>query len=192
MRLGNDIIDRAAAQEQHPRFARRILSPSEWQVYQADPKTDNFDKIWHYWAAKEAAYKAYQQTKTCAFSPAAWICLFEQNLVFFEEERLPLRLLADGDLLLAEVCDQDWHRVASLYSQFWTEPTPEDQSLEARRLALALASEHLGFASEDCRVDKHGKIPSLYHSPSQQRFRLSLTHHGRFVAASLLLIPIQS
>ncbi len=190
MQLGNDIVDRALSQDHHPRFAQRILSPHEYQDYQANTERDGYDLIWHYWSAKEAAYKAYSQASTTLFSPSQWEVDLKAQLIRFETHLWPIRWTEDGDCLLAEVSiaehkDTDWTKVHHVCSLFWKEPTPEEQSMEARRLACELAAELWGGVSTDYQVVKQGKIPKLQNQKGQNFGVLSLSHHGRWVAASL-------
>ncbi len=186
MRLGNDIVDRAYAGQQHPRFAQRILNTQERLDYESMPRdTEGYDRIWIYWAAKEAAWKAIQQQRKTLFSPRTFAVDLEQEQVSFEGETLALRLHVDGDLVFAEVSDSPWSRVHWRYTQFFSEPTASDQSQEARRLALSLGVEILGCEEADLSVSKVDKIPYLQAEKGQRSWPLSLTHHGRYVAASL-------
>jgi hypothetical protein len=163
------------------------LSPKELFAYRASPASSEYDSIWHYWSAKEAAYKAYQQTAHSIFSPSAWEVDLIQGKVSFGREIFALRHCEDGDFLLAEVSDAPWNQVYHESSLFWTEPSPEDQSQEARRLACQLAAKIWGGSEEGYRVIKKGPIPVLQTKEGQSLAgALSLSHHGRWVTASLL------
>jgi hypothetical protein len=175
-------------EDHHPRFAQRILSPTEFTFYQNSRARDDCDLIWHFWAAKEAAYKAYQQSRRTPFSPAAWQVDIPKGVVQFEEWTFALRFWEDGDMLLAEATAGSWEKVSHKTSLFWTEPSPEDQSQEARQLAKSLAAEVWGGLPEDYHIIKEGKVPRLQNHKGQSlACALSLTHHGRWVAASLLV-----
>lgn len=186
MRLGNDTVDLEAAKGQHPRFAARILSAQEWAHFESAGSPDVL--LWSYWAAKEAAYKAYTQTQKINFSPLLWEVNPGFDYVRFGSETLPLRIKRSEDMILAEVCDRPWSEVATAEGVFWREPSPGEQKEEARRLALALAEAELGEKLSGLKITKVLGMPQI-HSDSR-RWVLSLSHHGRFVAASLLLNPL--
>jgi len=67
---GNDLIwlasARAAAWEQRARVIAKILTTAEREHF--EKAEDPFLSIWAFWASKEAAYKAWQQTEGRAFN----------------------------------------------------------------------------------------------------------------------------
>jgi hypothetical protein len=67
---GNDLIwlasARAAEWQQRARVIARILTVREWEEFKQ--AGDPFLCIWAFWACKEAAYKAWQQSENKAFN----------------------------------------------------------------------------------------------------------------------------
>ncbi len=185
MRLGNDIVDLQAARGEHPRFAARILAPQEAQNFAARGSPPAL--LWSYWAAKEAAYKAYSQLKPTSFSPSLWLVSEEFDTVSFDGEILSLRLKQAEDLIIATVTDQPWEHIYQAEAVFFTEPTPGDQKAEARRLLLGMAASYLGVTGDRLQLQKTQGIPELM--LDGQRLSVSLSHHGRFVAAALHIPP---
>ncbi len=185
MRLGNDIVDLEAARGEHERFAERILSEAEHKNYEAAGA--GAAQLWSYWAAKEAAFKAYTQLRRTRFAPLHWQVDADFSHVSFEDEAFKLRLRLEQDLIYAEVTDAPWEQVYSETLSLEGEPLPEIQKREVRRLAIQLAVRSLGIKPGDARIFKRDGIPHLLDETRQESYTLSLTHHGRFLAASLLL-----
>lgn len=78
--IGNDVVDLADAslsgKIDNPRFLKRVFTASE----QASIVTaeESFSEMWHIWACKEAAYKAF--SKTLSAPPTFIHCNFEVSL----------------------------------------------------------------------------------------------------------------
>lgn len=187
MRLGNDIVDLEAAKGEHERFATRILSSEEWDQYQNAGSGARL--LWSYWAAKEAAFKAYSQERPTRFAPLRWEVSQNFSEVRFGEDVFKLRLVQAEESVYAEVTDADWELVQSEMLSLKGEPSPEIQKREVRRLAMQLAASSLGLKPGALRVVKREGIPHLWDEEARKSYTLSLTHHGRYLAASLLTSP---
>lgn len=187
MRLGNDIVDLEAARGEHERFASRILSPLEWENYETAGASARL--LWSYWAAKEAAFKAYTQEHPTRFAPLRWEVSPDFKEVVYSGESFRLRLLQSEESVYAEVTDSPWEAVLSATQTLLGETMPEVQKREVRRLAIKLAVDELGLKLGALRVLKREGIPQLWDEDSGASYTLSLTHHGRFLGASILKAP---
>jgi phosphopantetheinyl transferase (holo-ACP synthase) len=185
LRLGNDIVDRTATREHNPRFIDRILNPEE----KARRPAWSLDEpiLWLYWACKEAAYKAIRQSRDIPFHHREFIVAADFKTLSFHQEILQLRTRQEEDAIFALATDGDPDRCASQIAAFVTEPDPKAQSEKARTILLDIAATHLHLPRAELSVVTENRIPRLLHKGQVLPYAMSLTHHGRYVAASLAI-----
>lgn len=183
MRLGNDIVDRRATAGHNPRFTDRILNPLEKSRRPSWSADEPF--LWFYWAAKEAAYKAIRQSRDIPFHHREFIVSEDMTRIVWKDEILQLQIMQDADAIFALATDGQTSQCHSQIAAFPEEPAPALHSEKARALLLDLAALHLSLPRADLTIQAENRIPKLLHQGKPLPHAMSLTHHGRYVAASL-------
>jgi phosphopantetheinyl transferase (holo-ACP synthase) len=183
LRLGNDIVDRKATAGHNPRFTDRILNPQEKSRRDSWPLNEAF--IWFYWAAKEAAYKAIRQSRDIPFHHREFIVSEDMTRIVWKDEILQLQIMEHDDAIFALATDGETAQCHSQIAAFPEEPSPALHSERARGLLLDLAALHLFLPRADLSIQTENRIPRLLQKGKSLPHALSLTHHGRYVAASL-------
>jgi phosphopantetheinyl transferase (holo-ACP synthase) len=185
LRLGNDIVDLAAIQGHHPRFIDRILNPEEksrrsaWSLDEA--------LLWLHWACKEAAYKAIRQSQDIPFHHREFIVAADLRSLRYHSSILQLSTRQKEDAVFALATDGDPGRCHSRIASLTGEASPNAQSESARMLLLDLATEHLALPRSDLAIITEDRIPKIQYAGRVLPHAVSLTHHGRYVAASLAI-----
>ncbi len=185
MRLGNDIVDHAATQGHNPRFIDRILNPEEKSRRESWSLNDRL--LWLYWACKEAAYKAVRQKQDIPFHHREFIVTPDLMSIVYHSETFQLSTRQDEDAIFALATDGDPLRCHSRIASFSCEADPAAQSEKARSLLLDLAAEHLNLPRAELQITTQNRIPKIVHGSQILPHAASLTHHGRYVAASLAI-----
>jgi len=195
--LGNDVIDLGDPETRpgarHPRFDARVFTREERAALAAAANPDRLR--WSLWAAKEAAYKCTKKLapETC-FSPARFAVRLETSLtgsVDFGSRRLRVALFSEGDALHAVATDAgDPERVAlRVVSELAAAEAPACASQAVRALARDAAAAILGCAPGELELTREGRVPRLRRRGAKHELDLSLSHHGRFLAAALGMHP---
>ena len=181
MRVGNDIVDLAASRGFHFRFPRRVLTPREYARFVIAGFSERV--LWRFWAAKEAAFKlARQIDPAVSFLAREFEVDLKRRVVTHAGKTFWLRLRETAEFVYAECRDDALARVVSDVGHC----RDDLESDSVRRLVLELA-QATGLA--ECgeislRKDDAG-IPFLVAADERLPVGVSLTHHGRFVAAAL-------
>jgi phosphopantetheinyl transferase (holo-ACP synthase) len=183
LRLGNDIVDRKATAGHNPRFPNRILNPLEKSRRQVWSLDEPF--LWFYWAAKEAAYKAIRQSRDIPFHHREFIVSEDMTRIVWKDESFQLQIMEDADAVFALATDGAIAQCHSQIAAFSAEAEPPLQSAKARALLLDLAVQHLALPRAEISIQTENRIPKLMHQGRLLPHAMSLTHHGRYVAASL-------
>jgi phosphopantetheinyl transferase (holo-ACP synthase) len=183
LRLGNDIVDIAFTAEHNPRFVDRIISPLEKSLF--PPLTLNDPLLWKLWAAKEAAYKAIKQKLDIPFHHREFLVNSTLSSVSYHEQTLQLSVMQNGDFVFAVVSDLSAEQIHSRFATFAQEPTADQQSQKARAMLLELAAESLQLPEAELSLQSDARIPRICYQGQRLNVPVSLTHHGRGVAASV-------
>jgi len=185
LRLGNDIVDRAATAEHNPRFIDRILNPEEKSRHAAWSLDEPL--LWLYWACKEAAYKAMRQTHEIPFHHREFIVAPDLTSIRYHQTTLHLSTRHQGAAIFAMATDADIQTCHSQIFAFDLEPAPNIQSDKARAILLDLAAANLLLPRAELSIITENRIPKIVYQSRILNHPVSLTHHGRYVAASLLV-----
>jgi len=199
--IGNDVVDLGDPEAQpeaiHPRFDERVFAPRESEVLSASGAPHRLR--WILWAAKEAAYKVVRKLDAHAvFSPRRFVVELDSRLegrvrhaaregdpqrvlpVHVEEDRLRVHAVAASAPL--------WGR-SLRQGVAWLPGDLADARTAARAVALLRVAECLGAAPESLRIEQEGRVPVVWCKGERAPVDLSLSHHGRFVAFALELLP---
>jgi len=195
--LGNDVIDLGDPETRpgarHPRFDARVFTREERTALAAAANPNRLR--WSLWAAKEAAYKCVKKLApgTC-FSPVRFAVRLETRRtgsVDFGGRRLRVALFAEGDALHAVATDAGDPELAVLRVVSALPATAGSgcASQAVRTLARDAAAAHLRCAPGELELWREGRVPRLRRRGAQQYLDLSLSHHGRYLAAALETHP---
>lgn len=176
MIIGNDIVD-LEGNTPHPRFFARITSEQEKCVYNSSIL--NAHKLW---AIKEAAYKAWKQAIPDLPGVAR---RFEVQANFtrvaYQDLTLSVQLIQTQDYIFANCFPHDSRPVYQIQQI----QEDDDASEQVRSLAIKKVKELVPENTPVHITQDHSRVPRInLHTKSRP---LSLTHHGRFIAASFIL-----
>ncbi len=192
MLLGNDIVDLKDSDSYHPtenfKFLDRVFCDEEKEyIFSSnDPKRT----LWTSWAIKESAYKAWKRVFTYfVFSPK-----------LMKIDYLSKRITQDGykNLEFEIVNDRDWVATYCLDSSLkskklfhWVEEkndklNGEKSSIRVRKLVVENLSKIWNEPMEEIEVTIFPP-PEVRKKNSERVNPVSLSHHGRFVSAFLIL-----
>ncbi|HYX39772.1 MAG TPA: 4'-phosphopantetheinyl transferase superfamily protein [Oligoflexus sp.] len=182
MRLGNDIVDRTATADHNPRFIDRILHPEEKSRRSSWTLDDPL--LWIHWACKEAAYKAIRQSRDIPFHHREFILTPDLSMIHYHQECLQLQIRQEDQAVFALATDAALKDCHSRIFAFDTERGTVTQSEKVRSILLDLATEILQLPLHELTMTTAQRIPRICHRGQVLPLPVSLTHHGRYVAAS--------
>lgn len=185
--LGNDLVDLGDPETReatlHPRFDERVFSAGERACIYAEENRRHRLR-WQHWALKEAAYKAVRR---------------RDSGYFFSPRRLSVELLDDANARVRGAGfelearlegDASWvHAVVYANLEpadlcFATDRLPAAANCRdwVRSFAERSIETRWGFGAGACSIKKSRKLPTLEVAGEPSDHRLSLSHHGGFVA----------
>lgn len=192
--IGNDIVDFQTLTNKHldKRFRQRVFTLKENKTI--DEAQNKSAMLWQLWAAKEAAFKAYQQQHLdCIFSPR----LFEIDVTTSTAHYLHQEMILKWQWLNKTTC----HALA-LYGGNRTklntanvlieEGDYDNPSQAVRTLALKainakhnnIAIKRLPFSMPDGSVKS--SPPAYYLNDEKLPISLSLSHDGKYIGMATL------
>jgi phosphopantetheinyl transferase (holo-ACP synthase) len=190
--LGNDVVDLSDPETLGPRHARfdaRVFTREERAALAAAPDPERLR--WRLWAAKEAAYKCLKKlAPETRFSPARFAVRLDgetSGTVEAGGRRLRVALFREGDALHAVASDESDPGAALI--ALAERSGEEDASRAVRALAREAAAAELGCRPEELSIEREGRRPRLRRRGGLPELDLSLSHHGRFLAAALEQMP---
>jgi phosphopantetheine--protein transferase-like protein len=198
--IGNDIVDLGTVEpDLHPRFQSRVFTAREIAQIQ-----DQRSKLWAFWSAKEAAYKALKRINPqLVFSPVKFEFDAVSSSITFENLRLDCCQILNNEYVHSSCTNvPDLLRVGNY--QTWIEDFSSSDSKDisevspsvaVRRLAirkvaalLKLETYNLDISTlQTAYLSKKSAVPILTHKGQPCPHLLSFSHHGRFVAVVLCL-----
>jgi phosphopantetheinyl transferase (holo-ACP synthase) len=194
--VGNDVVDIADTRRRarHARFDTRVFDERERSAIAADG--DGEARRWAHWAAKESAYKvAKRADPETVFSPVKFVVTLDgafesgrdgalHGFVRHGHARFPVLVERRGDCIHA-VAAAPGGRPAELLAGVGPMQGGADlgsPSRAVRRLAIRDLAPRLAVDANDLVVRSDERIPMLQHRDGREAAKLSLSHHGRFVA----------
>ncbi len=206
MAIGNDIVDlrdpEAQLEALHPRFAARVCTAAELAALAQAPAPAAL--LWSYWAAKESAYKALRGVMPgLRFAPRQFaVELWPAGTgrwhgrvrVAGRQVRVRLRCTSDYVHALARVAGgrdttMRANRLAGGARRVGNLSAAQS-SAGARGLLTEALARRLGAAPEAIeigRAPRRGTPPTVRIDGALVPIDVSLSHHGRFVAAAYAL-----
>ena len=191
--LGNDVVDLSDPETlgaRHPRFDARVFTREERAALDAAPDPERLR--WSLWAAKEAAYKCVKKlAPSTFFSPVRFAVRLDGETIGTVQaggRRLRVALFREGDALHAVATDAADPEVGVLraLAELPAEASAQEGASQAvRALAREAAAAELGCDPEELAIVREGRRPRLRGRGRLPELDLSLSHHGRFVAAAL-------
>jgi phosphopantetheinyl transferase (holo-ACP synthase) len=205
--IGNDVVDLRDPETlpgaRHPRFDARVFAAGERSALERSGARDRLR--WILWAAKESAFKvARQREPDTAFAPTRFVVDLDASLrgcVRHADREYPVRVAVTGDCVHAVATEAPAAGavragVAVCAAEGAAGASPPGCAV--RDLAAAEIAPLLGVEREALRFARRGRVPELQLDPRIRRgwhparrdsvearlggVRVSLSHHGRFVA----------
>ena len=207
--IGNDIVDLSVAAQKHAdeRFLNRVFTNSEQALIVSS--VDKHSLLWALWAAKEAAFKAYQkQQLDYVFSPIEAEVVIQSDLaldwsaehegeVIIRGNPIACRwYLIERQSRLAIHCVAHYPAQTSLTASVKVEYVEscneyKEQSPKTRQLALSLCREkglnNVSIERQPLDLKDYTKLgpPSLIQNDTKLPHEISLSHDGHFLAVTL-------
>ena len=195
MPVGNDVVDLQDPGNQpdsiHPRFDHRVFSDREHQLIEAESSSSERHILrWTLWAAKESVFKLVQQCdETVCFRPRSL------------ETRLPTPDSAEvrfGGSVYSVTLDITEDRVHAVALNPGTKPvsgidrpprhpSPTDASVLVRAQAARTIGRQLGIMPQEIEIS--GRIPRAMRNGKRLPVDISLSHHGRYLAHAVEVLP---
>ena len=194
--IGNDVVDLAHASvqagAQHPRFHARVFAECERAELARHPEEGAMR--WHFWAAKEAAYKAAKKSAPeTIWSPAKFVVELRDAgdggdgdaRVRHDARVFVVRFLQTQPRLecvhaLARAQGERNENGSTMYGV--ARVRGGDPSAAVREHARQALARRLKLARARLRIETRARIPFLTVDGARAAFDISLSHHGRFVA----------
>jgi phosphopantetheine--protein transferase-like protein len=195
--IGNDIVDFSSLKDKHldTRFRKRVFTKNENK--QIDTALNKARTLWSIWAAKEAAFKAYQgKHLDCIFSPIlfevdlikAIVCYQHQSIVidikFIDDSTCHCVALYGGkreDITAIKI---------SIKKQLDSNQSEAVRTLayEALNYGQNISIKRPPFVMPDGRIKK--SPPRFYAKETPLAIGLSLSHDGAYISSAIL--PLNS
>lgn len=192
--IGNDIVDLndsdATGIIDNKRFIARVFTAQEQKLIFGCGEPERI--LWAIWACKESAYKAMRRINAgTIFCHKNFAVDPDLSMVAYEDYHLDCRVIFYPDMILAwaitgGLLQQTENRFASLEVNSQVGAS-DSGSAAVRKLICSMAAETFAVAPAAIHVEKaHSKsAPVLMYDNRILSEAISLSHHGRYVAASL-------
>ena len=194
--VGNDVVDIDYCELPlywHVRHLDRVCTPEEAKCIRAS--ADPVRALAVIWAAKEATFKLVSKGSDLGFVPRRFVSEIEGHdpakidkklSIFYAKEQSEVRIFVeDGYVHAAAFCPGTdiMCAVRGLGKREHGADDAMHESKEVRSLAKFLSCE-LGFA--ELELEFEGRVPRVRNLTNKRpSIDVSLSHHGRFVAAAL-------
>jgi phosphopantetheinyl transferase len=194
--VGNDVVDLRDPEADPGRLSDRF----DERVFCAEERatlTDDSERRWKLWAAKEAAYKvAVKQDPATIFSPSRFrVCLenaSEIGFVTWDSGGVPVHVCG-GDGVVHAVAATNSNRLITGLRRL----APSSLGSEVQRSSQAvrsLAVEGLvtALGVDPCAIEirKQGRLPEFFVAGVRAPTDLSLSHHGEIVGFACEILGV--
>jgi phosphopantetheine--protein transferase-like protein len=195
--IGNDIVDFSALKDKHldGRFRKRVFTQGENN--QIDSALNKARTLWSIWAAKEAAFKAYQgRHLSCVFSPILFEVDLVKSIVCYQHQRIMIKVKTIDEATCHCVAlyggkREDINRIKISFKKH----LDSNQSEAVRALAYDaldygqnISIKRPPFVMPDGRIKK--SPPRFYAKETPLAIGLSLSHDGAYISSAIL--PLNS
>lgn len=191
MLCGNDIVDLQATRPHHPRFAQRIMGEEEYARFEQGGSQEI--ELWQSWAAKETTYKYLKrQDAQLGFSPQGVQIHLSARQSAYAQQKVTFTVETTADYVYCWASSHP-HALNSCAAiedltadelQAIDDPQLKKESKAARALLCRLLERtwrDLQFAKDEWQR------PHIV--VNKKIIPVSLSHHGRFVAACVAADP---
>ncbi len=212
--VGNDIVDLssedASGKQNDIRFLKKILNAEESKDF--NEASDKFRALWQLWTAKETGYKIGKKLNAdLVFSPKKFKVSLTSGHVAWEENLVYVRWEKRADYLYCIGTNANTPEgIERCVSQIaFYDPLPEDAEAQAGRGDFSDREQESIFSGESAAVRKLAKSllsesgltnveivrpplkdrfgpPQVFANGCLSSYDLSLSHHGRYVAAAFI------
>jgi phosphopantetheinyl transferase (holo-ACP synthase) len=148
----------------------------------------NYQVVWKYWAAKEAAYKAIKRLdESVIFEPRQFRVCLKHLVVHYREQKLPICFSSNGAYLHC-VCTsnslltQTQISIQRLNSTMSASAQARSTLLKSISKTLVVAEEQLYFFKK--KGTRRSTIPEVSVAGHCGRLISSISHHGMYVAVA--------
>ena len=186
--IGNDIVDLSYARTSRcgePRFIDKVLNANE--QFLLAKSSDPFRSLWQLWAMKEAAYKAYLQSEPNRFfNPKSIECsgLGTDEMVICKSLSIGVRTVSESAYVFAQTNLELNKTVTQIIEASVTTRT---QSQVIRKALLKEISKMYDLPEKSLKIVKNkSEVPKIYSGTKELPVQVSLTHHGRYAAYSIV------
>jgi phosphopantetheinyl transferase (holo-ACP synthase) len=193
--VGNDIIDIFETKRissstvgwERPGFVEKIFSSEEQTMI--SNSQDPFSTVWRLWSMKESAYKVYIQNggERC-YNPSKILCFIENsNLgnVSFNGLILKTITVKNEDYIFSTAITSN-SEIKSKIIQLPDFDISKQSTFIRKQLLIDYATSYL-LKYEDLSIQKLvSGVPKIYFQNKPQNISISITHHGKYGAYSIL------
>ena len=190
--IGNDIIDldltKAKTDWKRRGFLNKIFTSSEQEFINSSE--DPFLTVWKLWSIKESAYKLNMKYDTSRrFNPSKIECHLSKLLptsVTIGTKKYYSNTLQTDEYIYSYASEKplnnSTHTIVNRASQDYC-----GESQYCHNLASTAIASNLNVASSEIDIIKSKDgMPLVYHRHTQLDLHLSLTHHGKYAAYSIV------
>jgi len=178
--LGNDIVDIAETKKhsnwQRPRFLEKLFTPLE-QCF-IENSDNSFQKVWHLWSMKEAAYKLYIQIYPNRFyNPKAFECDIENSKVRFKDFHCYVKTKITSKYIVSEARLKDDKMISE--PLFFNHTNTKKQSDVLKSQILKQISKKYNIKKDTLKFNKNRfGVPTVKYN--SKHIHISLSHHGNY------------
>ncbi|MDH5721532.1 MAG: 4'-phosphopantetheinyl transferase superfamily protein [Spirochaetia bacterium] len=189
--IGNDIVDLKDNDSDlityHNRFFSRVLADEEYR-FLIDNRSNKIEKkmFWTVWAIKEAAYKAIKRIDDKAiFQPKKYIVSENFNHVKYQDKKLQCIYDINEEFIHVICMNENIKQMKEENKiRYFTEFIDEKKS-PGLNVRDRIKDELKAFYNLDIDLLFKNRVP--FYELKNQKYPVSISHHGRYIAAAFLV-----
>lgn len=189
--VGNDIVDLIETREstnwERPRFLDKIFTLTEKELI--TNSQDPFETVWRLWSMKESAYKVFIQTGgNRFFSPTKIECTLaglNKGEVKIGTTELRTNTFICSDYIFSTATLKSPEIETFIFDL--SKSNSERESCFMHQQVLNHFSKNKSLRLDELQIQKtKNGVPIVYHKNNPLNTSLSITHHGKYGAFSIL------
>jgi len=195
--VGNDIIDiqeaRRSSNWERPGFLQKIFTLKEQSIITSS--ADPFKTVWRLWSMKESAYKVFIQAGGIRFfNPTKIECSLhssENGLVEIGRTTLKTITSTDTDYIFSTATVENSKIDTCIFKL--TENNVKQQSHFMHEQLLSDFAKNNSLHLAELQLEKTAAgVPTLHYRKKPLNVSVSITHHGKYGAYSILKNEVPS